>query len=88
MTNKNDNTKNINLRNESIKPNGGVSVFVDEETEVRGIDGLMPPKIDEYTAFAIPEIKNASHLFVVAGQECICLTNTTPEKAKKRLKPL
>jgi hypothetical protein len=87
MTNKNDNTKNIKLRNESTKPNGGVSVFVDEQTEARGIDGLMLPKIDEYAAFAIPEIINASHLFVVAGQECICLTDTIAGKAKKRLKP-
>lgn len=87
MTNKNDNTKNIKLRNESTKPNGGAPISVDKQHVAKGVDGIIPPKSDEYAAFAIPEIINASHLFVVAGQECICLTDTIAGKAKKRLKP-
>jgi hypothetical protein len=80
MTNKKYNDKNI-------KPNGGIPFFVDEQPVARGIDGFMLPKIGEYAAFAIPEIINASHLFVVDGQECICLTDTIPEKTKMRSMP-
>ena len=48
---------------------------------------LSLPLSDELTTSIVPEKINESHLFVVAGQECICLTETIPQKPRKILRP-
>ncbi len=74
-----DNTKKTDLINDNIQPIDGVPITVDEQTVASDIASLAAPKSDESTESTTPEKIDSSHLFVVDGQECICISDTIPE---------
>lgn len=82
-----DYTEKATPSNVLVKPAEGIA-NPDDQLIVEGDQAsLSLPLSDELSASIAPEKINASHLFVVAGQECICLTETIPQEAKKIPKP-
>jgi hypothetical protein len=86
MSIQDNNTKRTDLINDNTKRIDRVLHHVDElATEIR-INSLTLPKSDE-SASDISEKINTNHLFIVDGQECICLEDTLPTEPKNNSEP-
>lgn len=78
-----DYTEKTNTGIYPIKLTEGVANPANQLCVISDFASLTLPKSDELTASTIPEVINASHLFVADGQECICLTDTIPPKTNE-----
>lgn len=85
MSIQNYNIKKTSLRNDNTRPISSVKNPVIKQPGASDIANLSVPESHESTELAIPEKINESHLFVVDGQECICLTDTIspPQKTEE-----
>jgi hypothetical protein len=76
-------TKKENLRKDLLKPTEGVLNPAEEKSVPSDIPGVTPSLIDETIVPDSSEEDKANHLFIVAGQECISVTKTIPQKVNR-----